>query len=96
MVVASDPGLKHEGRWRPGLSSEFVTGPPKEGTAPLHHINHVRRIQMPALPRAPVRFFSLVLSSTPGTPPPHLPHPSGSPAKLVNGVLRVALGAHAA
>lgn len=46
------PGLKREGGWRPGISSEFVTGPPNQGTATLHQVNHVRRIQMPAWPRA--------------------------------------------
>lgn len=50
--MASDPGLKREGGWRPGLSSEFVTGPPNQGTATLHQVNHVRRIQMPDRPRA--------------------------------------------
>lgn len=66
------------------LSSEFVTGPPNQGTATLHQVNHVRRIQMPARPRAlvpansfyPFSFsltWYLALALTP--PPPSAPGP---------------------
>lgn len=47
-----------------GSRPSLFTGPPNRGTATLHQVNHVLRIQMPARPRAALPSTSVPIPSS--------------------------------